>query len=140
MIYLYELISDEKWLLATLDHKFNLQQLHHKLNFIRVLYAKPMLVSSGYRSKEDHFRIYNDINEKRKQRGDQELTIPWKSNHLQGAAADIHDEFQGLQKWLSDNLDVVEHLGLYMEKFEHTPNWVHFQIYPPKSGLRLFNP
>ena len=144
MIHLHELISDEKWLSASLDHKFNLQQLHYKLNFVRALYAKPMIVTSGYRSKEDHFRIYKEINDKRLEDGKKELTIPWGSNHLIGSAADIHDPFGSLKKWVLDNLDVVEQMNLYLEKFEATggldSGWLHFAIYPPKSGHRFFNP
>lgn len=144
MIHFYELVRDHDYVSAPLDHKANLHQLHYKLNFIRTLYANPIMVNSGYRTREDHFRIYNEINKERGKKGLEELTIPWKSNHLIGAAADLHDPFGSLKKWILENLHIAEELNLHFERFEDTGGidggWIHAQIYPPKSGLRFFKP
>lgn len=144
MIWLRELIGSTPWVSIEPDHQFNLQQLHYKLNLVRQLYSRPMIVTSGYRSMEDHLRIYNEINYKRKKSGESELKVPLKSMHLRGAAADIADPFRLLAKWIKQNEERLEEWGLWMEDLEATENgensWCHFQIYPPKSGKRFFFP
>jgi hypothetical protein len=140
MIHLRELCSLEDYETAEHDVQFNLQRLHYCLNFIRVLYDKPMIVNSGLRSKEKHFQIYKKINDDRSSRGLPSLNIPMRSLHLRGAAADIRDVDGDFKRWILDNLEVAEDLGVYFESFEATPTWAHIQCYPPKSGKRFFNP
>jgi hypothetical protein len=62
------------------------------------------------------------------------------SQHLKGAAIDIYDPKKELQAWCLKNEALFGEIGLWMEDFKATPNWVHFQIYPPKSGKRWFLP
>ena len=62
------------------------------------------------------------------------------SKHLTGFAADIYDPDQVLQKYLTENPKVLENIGLWCEDFSHTPNWVHCQAIPPRSGKRFFIP
>lgn len=118
----------------TLDKsvQHNLLDLLEKINKIREAYGKPLLVTSGYRSKEDHIRIY-------KEKGIPESKIPWGSKHLSGEAIDISDPKRELQAWCLKNVALLEKIGLWCEHFDDTPNWVHFQIRPPASGNRFFH-
>lgn len=112
----------------------NLQELLVKINKIRDLYGKPMTITSGLRTMEDHLRIYREkgITDKDK--------IPMKSLHLVGMAVDISDPHQELQKWCLANVNKLEEIGLWCEDFGATVNWTHFQIAPPSSGKRFFKP
>ena len=129
-----ELIKDIP--LSDIDHsvQVNLEELLKCVNIIRAKYGKPMIITSGLRSMQDHLRIYaaKGITDKSK--------IPMKSNHLIGAACDISDPKQELQKWILDNPEVLEEAGLYCEDFSASKTWVHFQCRPPKSGNRFFKP
>jgi len=116
------------------EHQANFKILHEKINKIRDLYGKPMTVTSGYRSKEDQIRIYA-------QKGITDLSkIPMGSQHLKGAAVDIYDPKKEMQAWVLQNVKVLEEVGLWCEDFSATKNWIHFQIFPPKSGKRFFMP
>ena len=122
------------------DEMANLYRLHYCLNVIRVHYGKPMIVTSGFRSKEDHLRIYSEINEKRKAEGKPELSVPMGSMHLRGAACDILDRDGSLQEWVKSHESLLVELGVYCEHFDYTGGWVHFQTLPPASGTRFFKP
>ncbi len=116
------------------DHQANLLILLEKVNKVREAYGKPLNVSSGYRSKADHLRIY-------KEKGITDQTkIPMKSRHLSGQALDFSDPNQELQKWIKSNIELMEEIGLWFEDFSATTNWVHCQIESPKSGKRFFMP
>lgn len=116
------------------EHQENLKILLDRINIIRTKYGKSMTVSSGYRSKEDHLRIY-------KEKGITDTAkIPMKSHHLFGRAVDIADPNQSLQKWIKDNVKVLEDAGLWMEDFSATKTWCHFQCVPPGSGKRFYMP
>jgi hypothetical protein len=134
MIYFNELVKVDMDKLPK-DHQANLIQLHYRLNMIRRFWQKPMNVSSGYRTKEDHFRIYKNLGRD---------NPPMGSQHLIGAAADIWDGKGELKSWIADNLHVCEDYGLWLESFDATggidSGWIHFQLYPPKSGNRFFKP
>lgn len=134
MLEMRELLKNARLEDQPNDVQKNLWVLLDKLNMVRAAYGKPMTVTSGLRSMADHLRIYAEkgITDKTK--------IPMKSRHLSGQAADIYDPKQALQKWVMQNLDVVEKAGLWMEDFSATKNWVHFQIIPPASGKRFFKP
>ena len=60
------------------------------------------------------------------------------SYHLSGAAADIVDATGEIKRWILDNLEYIEAVGLWFEDFSQTKSWVHAQIFPPKSGKRFF--
>lgn len=134
MITMKEILKDTKFDSLPADHQANLLKLLEKLQIVREKYGKSMVVSSGYRSMDDHLRIYREkgITDKSK--------IPMKSNHLYGRACDVSDPKQELQKWVKANVKLMEELGLWMEDFSATKNWVHFQIVPPASGNRFFKP
>ena len=60
------------------------------------------------------------------------------SKHKQGHAVDVYDPGDKLDSWLTDEI-LAEH-GLWRESPDATPNWVHLQDAPPKSGKRTFLP
>lgn len=134
MISLKELLKTVELKDLPKDHQGNIMDLLERVNKVRSKYGKAMIVTSGYRSMADHLRIY-----KAKGIVDQSK-IPMKSKHLYGQAVDISDPKQELQKWCKDNVKELESIGLWMEDFSATKNWVHFQIVPPKSGKRFFLP
>ncbi len=114
----------------------NLQILLPKINEIRTKWGKPMIITSGLRTMEDHLRIY-------KEKGIIDpAKIPMKSKHLIGAAVDISDPGLELTKWLKANPEVLEKAGLYCE--EGNSNWTHFQHIPfgsyKHNGTRWFIP
>jgi uncharacterized protein YcbK (DUF882 family) len=124
MITIEELIGETKWEDIPEDHRDNLLILLEKLNKVRAKYGKPMTVTSGYRSTKHHLEIYakKGITDKSK--------IPMKSKHLFGQACDIYDPKKELQKWCKDNEKFLNEVGVWLESFEDTPNWVHFQSVP----------
>lgn len=134
MISFNELIKGTSIADIPIEHQHNLEELLKKVNIIRAAYGKPMTVTSGYRSMQDHLRIYSQkgITDKSK--------IPMASNHLYGKAVDIGDADGKLKEWVKANVAILEQAGLYCEDFAYTKTWVHFQIVPPKSGKRFFIP
>lgn len=105
------------------DVKLNLKMLLFRINYIRSLYNKPFVVTSGLRSKEDQHKI----NPK----------AP-NSCHVLGAAVDISDPDGELFYWAKTNESILIDTGIWCEN--RVGNWLHCQIYPPKSGSRFFNP
>lgn len=132
MITMSELIGKTRLTDVAADVEKNLKNLLVCVNKVRALWGKPMIVTSGFRTTEDHKRIYaaKGITD--------DLKIPWRSKHLFGAAVDIADEGLVLTKWLKDNPKVLEDAELWCE--EGNKNWVHFQIFPPASDKRWFLP
>jgi uncharacterized protein YcbK (DUF882 family) len=134
MITLKELLKGTDFKSIPKEHQDNLMILLERINKVRSAYGKPMSVTSPYRSMADHLRIY-------KEKGiTDQSKIPMKSKHLFGQAVDISDPNQELQKWVKDNVKLMEEFQLWMEDFSATKNWVHFQLVPPKSGKRFFMP
>lgn len=107
----------------------NLNILYDRLKEVQDAYGKNLVITSGLRSNEQQ----------------EELRLQGKTNaihskHLAGAAVDILDEDGSLSKWVSENLDLMEKIGLWMEDFNYTHGWVHFQMMAPFSGKRIFIP
>lgn len=127
---------------ATEEQKKNLQVLLDRVNQVREKWGKPMTVTSGLRTMEDHLRIYRD-KAARKQAPfldgmfDQKK-VPMKSKHLYGQAVDISDPDLEITQWLKDNPEILEDAQLWCE--EGNSNWLHLQILPPASGNRWFLP
>lgn len=138
-ISLKELIKDAKYSSLDATIQGNLMTLLERINKIRSSWGKAMTVTSGLRTKEDHIRIYKEIAAKKSQKFD-ESKVPMGSQHLKGAAVDISDPKGELQKWCKENEKTLADVGLWCEHFDYTKGWVHFQIYPPKSGNRFFKP
>lgn len=133
MISMNELLNNKYTLEEqTQEIQNNLAILLEKVNKIRTLWNKPMTVTSGLRTMEDHLRIYAEkgITDPAK--------IPMKSKHLYGQACDISDPGLVLTTWLKSNPQILEDVELWCE--QGNKNWVHFQVVPPKSGNRWFLP
>lgn len=126
-----------------LNHKYSLEKqtdeiqknlpiLLERVNKIRTLWDKPMIVTSGLRTMEDHLRIY-------KEKGITDpAKIPMKSRHLIGAAVDIYDPELGITAWLKADESILTDAELWCE--EGNKNWLHVQIFPPASNNRWFLP
>lgn len=137
MITIEELLGKYEFKDLDKESQDNLLILLHKINKVRKLYNNKMLATSGVRTREDQIRIYKqkmgssfDINK-----------VPFKSKHLVGAAVDIFDPDQKLQKWCLDHQKELAEIGLWMEDFKYTKNWCHFQCLPYgswKEGKSIF--
>jgi hypothetical protein len=121
------------------EHDANIDELLIEVNKLRLAYGKPLQVSSGYRSLEEHLEIYRrkGITDKKK--------IPMQSNHLKGLAVDlvtvgepIKNLHDFVKKLVEDKSEVVE--NLWFEDFKASPTWLHIQIVAPKSGRKFFKP
>lgn len=138
MITLKELLNGHNIQFVPIAHQQNLEDLQDKLNKFRSAYGKPMVVTSGYRSEEEHLAIYKKkgITDKAK--------IPMKSKHLAGQACDFADPNADLWKFCIVNLSLCKSLGLWLEDPRWTHgrlgNWTHFQSVAPASGKRIFVP
>lgn len=110
---------------ATEEQIANIKKLLVAINAAQAAYGSPFVVTSGLRSLTDQQRI--------------NPSAP-RSNHLMGLAVDIGDKDGKLAQWVQSNLKLMETLGLWMESFEKTIGWVHFQAVPPRSGRRVFTP
>jgi hypothetical protein len=63
------------------------------------------------------------------------------SKHISAQAADIRDTpKRDLARWVANNIEKLAAAGLYCERFEWTPTWVHFSPLAPKSGKRFYIP
>jgi uncharacterized protein YcbK (DUF882 family) len=138
LVTLNELLKGSKLESIPVEHQANIKELHKRINLIREAYGKPMVVTSGYRSKEDHTRIYKELAVKRNVQFD-ENKIPWGSQHLKGAAVDISDPDGKLYEWTEQNTKLLEQVGLWCE-VKDDQRRVHYQTFPPKSGKRFFSP
>jgi len=112
-------------------HRANLANTAKIMTKARNAFGFPMIVTSGYRTKEDHERIY---------KGTPKDKIPWGSAHLSGCACDISDPKGLVWEFFADNFEFLKEVGLWLEDPRWTKNWVHFQTVPPKSGSRIFVP
>jgi uncharacterized protein YcbK (DUF882 family) len=109
----------------TKEIQANLKVLHEKINVIRTAYGKPMTVSSGWRPAAINSATAGAAK---------------ASKHLSGLAVDIKDTDNSLWNWCIANLQLLQDNGIYLEDRRFTQTWVHFQIGPPRSGLRIFKP
>lgn len=107
----------------------NLAILLNRMNQVRGAYDKPMIVTSGLRSQAQQDALI--------QAG--KSNAP-KSKHLTGQAVDISDRDGQLKTWVLLNIQLMIDIGFWFESFQTTTTWVHFQIVPPASGKRFFNP
>lgn len=110
----------------------NLAELHKRMNVLRESYGEPMTVTSGFRTEQEHRRIYGA-------KGIVGSKVPMGSAHLQGLAVDIADPDGRLKLWLTSTaigIKLLEEQELYCEADTH--GWVHFQFRRPSSGQRWF--
>jgi uncharacterized protein YcbK (DUF882 family) len=124
MVTMKELLGHLNISDVPVKHQHNLEELLIKVNKIRDAFAKPMRVTSGYRTIQDQRRINPKA---------------MGSKHLIGCAVDIADD-GSLYKWLHDEPQHLEAADLYCEL--DTNGWVHFQSLPFGSykpgGTRWF--
>ena len=139
MISMDELLKGAKLADQTPEIQANLQTLLDRINKVRTAWGKPMTVTSGLRTWEDHTRIYKQKAQKEGKTFD-ESKVPKKSRHLFGMAVDIADPDKSLATWIQANLQLMEEIGFWFEDFNVTVNWCHFQTTPPLSGNRVFKP
>lgn len=132
MITMSELLKGVDFNSLPAEYQANGEELLHRINLIRIVWGKPMIVTSGFRSMADHLRIYaaKGITDQSK--------IPMKSKHLIFAAVDISDPSLELTKLLKAEPDLLVDAALWCE--EGNSNWLHAQIFPPKSNNRWFLP
>lgn len=114
----------------------NIDELLVRVNIIREAWGKPMIVTSGLRTMNQHLRIYSKS-------GIFPPHVPMGSQHLKGLAVDISDPELLITNWLkTDGALLLEKADLYCE--EGNTNWVHFQCLPfgsyKKGGTRWFLP
>jgi hypothetical protein len=119
------------------QHEVNIDKLLIAINKLRLAYGKPLQVTSGYRSLDEHLAIYaaKGITDQKK--------IPMKSKHLEGLAVDlvpVDESIEEFHKWIKDNVELLEQIGLWLEDFKYSKTWAHFQIVAPRSGNRFFIP
>lgn len=127
------------------EQEVNFEQLYLVMNEIRSFYGKPMIVTSGVRSWNSHVDIYVrngaiEFDEHGKIKVRRGRKFPTQSAHLDGAACDISDPQGLLAGWCKANLDFLEQLGVYIEDPSVTKGWLHFQVWMPGSGNRIFMP
>lgn len=113
------------------DHKNNLLELCKRINEFFEGYSwpkhLPRIVNDGYRRLKDKPKNGS--------------ATSW---HFKGAAVDLDDDDQGTTwKYVWANRKKLKEIGLWVEdpRWTHgNGSWIHFQIYPPKSGKRFFIP
>ena len=140
MIEEKEILKSYKYEDLTQECKDNLAILLDKVNKIRKAYAKPLTVTSGYRSEKDQIRIYEEKAQKAGKPFDIKK-VPLKSKHLVCAAVDLYDPNKELQEWILRNIPLMEEIGVWFESFSATPNWTHVQVLPYgswKPGKSIF--
>lgn len=127
MITFKELIGDISISDIPIDHQHNLEILLKYANKLRAAYGKPMIITSGYRTIQDHIRIYSQLASRKGIEFDRSK-VPMKSRHLFGLACDILDKDGSLYKWAESNEKILEDCGLWCEK--DTNGWLHIQCVP----------
>jgi hypothetical protein len=140
MIGFNELIKGHNIADIPILHQQNLEETLKASNIIRTAWGKPMTCTSGYRSMQDHLRIYS---EKMGKNFDPKK-VPMHSHHLYGEAADFSDPNLELTAWLKtpEGVKVAEQANVFFE--EGNSNWLHVQTRPFGSyvmgGTRWFKP
>lgn len=118
------LMGREREFPLTQELEANLEKLLKALNKFREIYAKPMIVNSGYRPG-----YYNE-----------EADGAKKSTHMLCLACDFRDLDGKLDYFCTQNKKVLAECGLWLEHPKWTKNWCHLQAVPPKSGSRIYIP
>lgn len=136
MIKIENLIKNIKIENLPKDHLANLERLVKKLNIIETSYGKSLIITSGYRTKEDQIQVYA-------KKGITDLSkIPMGSKHISGEAVDLYDPKGEFNIWCKNNESVLIEIGIWLEVRQG--NWQHIQIAPfksYKSGSTIwFNP
>lgn len=102
----------------------NLGNLLIVINKMRTIWARPMIVTSGYRTPEHNKTIGGALN----------------SSHMYCQAIDISDTKGELDAWLDLNPEMLEKCGLWREDPAATPTWCHLDIRQRDPNKRTFKP
>lgn len=113
------------------DHQDNVKELQKRINKFFEGYSwpssLPKKVNDGYRRPQDAPKNGS--------------ATSW---HFKGAAIDLDDDDAGTTwKYVWANRKKLKEIGIWVEHPNWTHGagtWMHFQIYPPKSGKRFFVP
>lgn len=126
MITLQEYLMgrDRKYTL-TPELQANAEEMVDKVNQLLAKFGEDRKVRSGWRPPEINQATPN--------------AAP-KSKHMTCEACDLVDDEGDLDEWALENPDILQEIGLWQEAPAATKGWAHFQIVPPKSGKRVFNP
>jgi len=124
MISLKEILGDTKQQDLPQELQDNLLELNRRVNLFRAEYGKPMIVTSGYRTPEHNAAIGGAKS----------------SSHMSCQAVDFRDGDKALKEFIAKDPDILVRCDLYMEHPDHTPQWLHLQSRPTKSGNRVFKP
>ena len=136
MIAYIELLSGHNVADIPINQQHNLEELLIVVNKLRAEWSKPLTVTSGYRSLQDHLRIYaaKGISDRSK--------IPMQSKHLVGNAVDFADPDESLYAWAFANQAKLTEWGIWCEL--GTKGWLHCQRVPYGSWVegksRFFKP
>lgn len=99
----------------------NIDELLKCVNKLRDAWGKPLIVTSGLRTMNQHLRIYSEMNIF-------PPNVPMKSRHLTGNAVDFADPTGNLYTWALLNEAGLEEWGLWAEA--GTKGWLHVQNVP----------
>lgn len=119
MIYTREIL---RGLRCPLEYQDNLDRLLIAANKLRTIWAKPMIVTSGFRTVVHNTAIGGAKN----------------SAHLYCMAIDVADPNGELDAWLDKNPELLEKCGLWKEHSDATPGWCHVDI--RERVNRIFKP
>lgn len=109
-------------------HQNNLTVTAERMSVLASNCPYPIKINDGYRRPQD-----------------QPKNAALGSLHLVGAAMDADDDDTAyLWRWTFGNLDLLQKIGLWIEDprwtHGHAGTWMHYQIFPPRSGNRIFVP
>lgn len=136
MITFKELMGSHVISEIPIAHQHNLETLLVCVNKLREEWGKPLIVTSGYRSLQEHLQIYSKkgITDRSK--------IPMKSKHLEGNSVDFADPDGSLYQWAFNNQGKLTEWGIWCEL--GTKGWLHCQCVPYGSYVegksRFFQP
>jgi hypothetical protein len=143
MISYKELLGKHNVAELPIAHQHNLEDLLKAVNKLRAEWGKPLIVTSGYRSEQDHLRIYSQIAAKKGVQFDASK-VPMGSKHLIGGAVDFADPDGSLYDWIELNPGILDDCELWSEEGTKVGRWVHVQCLPFSSyktgGTRWFKP
>ena len=124
-------------LIPTKKQEMNAEKLIKALNYIGEFYPDLVIMVAGLRTPERNSAVGGMKD----------------SPHLTGEAIDVEDKDYKLSKFLLNNLELLERVGLYMENpfcctsktntksfngHVYMNNWIHLQIRP--ASATIFNP
>lgn len=112
----------EKEYPITPDMEKSLAKLLIAVNKLREKYGKAMVVTSGYRPGKYNTAAHGAKN----------------STHLLCEACDFRDTDGELDKFCTDNQELLADLGLWLEHPDSTPGWTHLDIRARDN--RVFRP